>query len=97
MASADLLHIEVAYAAADDQLLLRIEIAPGSTVEHAIRYSGMLDRFPEIDLTRNKVGIFGKTCRGDRVLTDGERVEIYRPLVADPKEVRKRRAREKGE
>ena len=90
MASADLLHIEVAYAAADDQLLLRIEIAPGSTVEHAIRYSGMLDRFPEIDLTRNKVGVFGKVCRLDRVLEESDRIEIYRGLVADPKSAKKR-------
>lgn len=90
MASADLLRIEVAYAAADDQLLLRIEIAPGSTVEHAIRYSGMLDRFPEIDLTRNKVGVFGKVCRLDRVLEESDRIEIYRGLVADPKSAKKR-------
>jgi putative ubiquitin-RnfH superfamily antitoxin RatB of RatAB toxin-antitoxin module len=90
MASADLMHIEVAYAAADDQLLLRIEIAPGSTVEHAIRYSGMLDRFPEIDLTRNKVGVFGKVCRLDRVLEESDRIEIYRGLVADPKSAKKR-------
>ncbi len=90
MASADLLHIEVVYAAADDQLLLPIEIAPGSTVEHAIRYSGMLDRFPEIDLTRNKVGVFGKVCRLDRVLEESDRIEIYRGLVADPKSAKKR-------
>ena len=90
MASADLLHIEVAYAAADDQLMLRIEIAPGSTVEHAIRYSGMLDRFPEIDLTRNKVGVFGKVCRLDRVLEESDRIEIYRGLIADPKSAKKR-------
>jgi len=84
------LHIEVAYAATDDQLLLRIEIAPESTVEHAIRYSGMLDRFPEIDLTRNKVGVFGKVCRLDRVLEESDRIEIYRGLVADPKSAKKR-------
>ncbi|HEY5720044.1 MAG TPA: RnfH family protein [Gammaproteobacteria bacterium] len=84
------MRVEVAYAAADDQLLLRLEMPAGTTVERAIRYSGVLDRFPEIDLTRNKVGVFGKVCRLDRELQDGERVEIYRELLADPKAARRR-------
>ena len=96
MGAADTVRIEVAYAGPDDQLVLPVEMPAGTTVERAIRYSGILHRFPEIDLTRNKVGVFGKVCRLDRELNDGERVEIYRALIADPKAARRRAGRGDG-
>lgn len=86
------LHIEVAYALPQKQVLLRVDARVGTTVEEAIRHSGLLSQFPEIDLARNKVGIFGKLVKLDEPVRDKDRVEIYRPLIADPKEVRRQRA-----
>lgn len=88
------LHIEVAYARPDRQLIRKVEVPAGSTAEQAIRLSGMLDAFPEIDLASCKIGIFSKATKLDTVLREMDRVEIYRPLLADPKEVRKQRAAE---
>ena len=85
-------NFEVAYATPDEQVLLVIESEPEITVEQAIQRSGILERFPEIDLTTSKVGVFGKAAKLDKVLDSGDRVEIYRPLIADPKEARKQRA-----
>ena len=96
MGGAETVHVEVAHASADEQLVLAVELPAGTTVEQAIRYSGILHRFPEVDLTRNKVGIYGKVCRLDRELADGERVEIYRALIADPKAARRRPRDEDG-
>lgn len=91
------MRVEVVYAAsADEQSVVAVELAAGATVENAIRASGLLLRYPEIDLTQNAVGIFGERVTLDRVVADSERVEIYRPLVADPREARRRRATEKG-
>jgi len=91
------MRVEVVYAAsADEQSVVAVELAVGATVENAIRASGLLLRYPEIDLTQNAVGIFGERVTLDRVVEDSERVEIYRPLVADPREARRRRATEKG-
>jgi putative ubiquitin-RnfH superfamily antitoxin RatB of RatAB toxin-antitoxin module len=84
--------VEIVYAQPDEQALERLRVAAGATVESVIRQSGFLDRFPEIDLAKNKVGVFGKTTQLATVLNAGDRVEIYRPLIADPKEARKRRA-----
>ncbi len=86
------MRIEVAYAKPEEQAILKVELADGGTVEEAIRQSGVLLRFPEIDLEHNKVGIFGKACKLGQVLREGDRVEIYRPLIADPKEARRTRA-----
>lgn len=86
--------VEVVFARPDRQPVLLVELAAGSTVEQAIRGSGILERFPEIDLDRNRVGVFGKLTRLDRVLKAGDRVEIYRPLIGDPKEIRRRLAAE---
>lgn len=86
--------VEVAYVGQDQQALLTVPFEPGLTVRRAIDRSGILQRFPEIDLELNKVGIFGKLTRLDGELQAGERVEIYRPLLADPKEQRKKRAAE---
>lgn len=88
------LHVEVAYARPDQQLIKKIEVPEGSTAEQAIRLSGILEKFPEIDLAATKVGIFSKAAKLDTVLREMDRVEIYRPLIADPKEVRKQRAAE---
>ena len=84
--------VEVCYARADVQAVSTVKIAAGATVAEAVRRSGLLERFPEIDLKMNAVGVFGKKVGLDRPLSDGERVEIYRPLVADPKEVRRKLA-----
>jgi len=86
------MRIEVAYAKPSEQVILTLDIADGSTMEAAIIESGILQRFPEIDLANNKVGIFGKLCKLDQVLRAGDRVEIYRPLIVDPKEMRRNRA-----
>ncbi len=88
------INVEVIYALPERQPLLRIQLAEGATVEDAIRQSGVLDIFPDIDLARNKVGIFSKLVKLDEKLRDKDRVEIYRPLIADPKEVRRKRAEE---
>jgi hypothetical protein len=85
---------EVAYGRMDEQALLTVESATPLSVEQAIENSGILQRFPEIDLAGFKVGIFGKATRLDTLLSEGDRVEIYRPLIADPKEARKKRAAE---
>ena len=94
MANADRIAVEVAYARPDEQIIIPLEIEAGATFEQAIQRSGVLKRFPEIDLAVNKVGVFGKLGKLDAVLRAGDRVEIYRALIADPKEVRKQRAAE---
>lgn len=86
--------VEVAYALPDLQVILPVEVEEGTTVRQAIERSGLLHRFPEIDLAVNKVGIFGRLAKLDEPLRPRDRVEIYRPLIADPKEVRKQRAAE---
>ena len=88
------IQVEVAYAKPDEQCILTVTGSPGMTVEQAIEHSKIVDRFPEIDLAMVKLGIFSKAARKDQVLSDGDRVEIYRPLIADPKEARKKRAAE---
>ena len=88
------IEVEVAYARPDEQVILALQVPDGSTIEDAIRRSGVLERFPEIDLATNKVGVFGKVGKLDQPLVAGDRVEIYRPLIADPKEARKQRAAE---
>ena len=86
------MRIEVAYAKPEQQTLLSVELPEGSTAEAAILASGILDRYPEIDLQQHKIGIFGKLCKLDQRLKAGDRVEIYRPLLIDPKEARRNRA-----
>jgi uncharacterized protein len=94
MENVDPIDVEVAYARPDAQLIMKLRVPRGTTLEQAVRQCGVLERFPEIDLARNQVGIFGKLNKLDAELRDGDRVEIYRPLIADPKEVRKQRAAE---
>lgn len=82
--------VAIAYALPEKQVRLDVELPDGATVEDAIARSGLLRRFPAIDLATQKVGIFGKLARLDAVLEDGDRVEIYRPLTCDPKTVARR-------
>lgn len=84
--------VEVAYAIPSEQLIIPIKVQDGITAEDAIKASGIMDKFTEIDLSINKIGIFGKLTKLDTKLRHLDRVEIYRPLIADPKEVRKQRA-----
>ena len=84
--------VEVSYALPDTQVIIPLEVTLGPTIEQAIKQSGVLATFPEIDLATNKVGIFSKLGKLDKVLREKDRVEIYRKLIADPKEVRKQRA-----
>lgn len=84
--------VEVAYARPDVQVILPVQLPRGATVADALRESRVAERFPEIDLDTVKVGIFGKLTRLDTELRAKDRVEIYRPLIADPKEVRRQRA-----
>ena len=86
--------VEVAYALPDKQSLISLEVEEGTTIKEAIEASGVLDTYDQIDLTRDKVGIFSKFATLDTVLREKDRVEIYRPLIADPKKVRKERAAE---
>lgn len=84
--------IEVVYGLPHTQKILSLSLEAGITVEQAIRESGILSLFTEIDLSVNKVGIWNKAVKLSTVVEDLDRIEIYRPLIADPKEVRKRRA-----
>lgn len=88
------INIEVVYALPHEQTLLKQAVPEGITVVEAVRLSGILDKYPEIDLATGKLGIFGKLTKADTVLRDKDRIEIYRPLIADPKEVRRKRAEE---
>jgi hypothetical protein len=91
---AEMLKVEVCYALPDKQVLVPLVLAEGATLQQALEASGLLEKNPEIDLKKNKFGVFSKLSKLDTVLRDRDRVEIYRPLIADPKEVRKQRAAE---
>jgi len=84
--------VEVVYALPDKQYLRSVTLDEGATVEQAIKASGLLSLRKDIDLTSNKVGIFSRPVKLGDVVQDGDRVEIYRPLIADPKEMRRQRA-----
>ena len=88
------IRVEVAYAKPDEQVILEVDGAAGMTVQQAVEASGILQRYPETELGKNKMGVFGKLAKLDAPLKAGDRVEIYRPLIADPKEQRKKRAAE---
>ena len=79
--------IGIAYASPKRQVWFDVEIPDGATIQDAINRSGILKQFPEIDLEKHKVGIYSKLSKLDAVLTDGDRVEIYRPITCDPKTV----------
>ncbi len=86
--------VEIAYALPKKQAIIPVSMTEGATAEAAILASGIMNQFPEIDLSSNKIGVFGKLSKLDAVLRDLDRVEIYRSLIADPKEVRRQRAAE---
>jgi len=88
------LRVEVAYARPDEQVVIPVEAPEGATVEQVIVLSRIQERFPEINPQTAKVGVFGKLAKLSAIVRAGDRVEIYRPLLADPKAVRKQRAAE---
>lgn len=88
--------VEVAYARPDVQVIIPVAVTSGAPLEEAIRRCGILDQFAEIDLAVNKVSVFGKLAKLNQALRSGDRVEINRPLIADPKQVRKQRAAHEG-
>lgn len=93
--SQQMITVEVVYALPKQQTVKPLKVAEGTTLIQAVEQSGILAQFPEIDPVVNKMGIYGKAAKSETVLRDGDRVEIYRPLVANPKEVRKKNAAEK--
>lgn len=90
----ELISVEVVYPLPQKQEIFVVKLPLGATVREAIESSGVLAKYPEIDLAKSKLGVFAKLAKPDSVLRDRDRVEIYRPLIADPKEVRKQRAAE---
>ncbi len=90
----EVISIEVVYALPQKQEIVPLKLPSGTTVRQAIEASGLLQKYVEIDLAKNKLGIFAKLAKPDAALRDRDRVEIYRPLIADPKAVRKQRAAE---
>lgn len=93
MATSEFMTVEVAYATPEKQLILAVEVPVGATAAEAVRLSGIEEHFVGIDLEKDPLGVFGRKVKRDRVLQSGERVEIYRPLQADPKHVRRELAK----
>ena len=90
--------IEVFYGAVEGQLLVSLQVKPGTTAAAAVNLSGLLERFPELNQQTLDLGIYGEPCEGSRELAPFDRVEIYRPLLIDPREARRQRvARERGQ
>ena len=87
--------VEIAYALPEEQVIINIKVPTIFNVQQAIEKSGIQKKFPCIDLSKNKVGIFGKKTTLDHVLKNRDRIEIYRPLILDPKEMRRKRAAKK--
>ncbi|MFA5371761.1 MAG: RnfH family protein [Sideroxydans sp.] len=92
--NAETITVELVYALPHEQTLLTFDVPVGTRVADAVQLSGILAKYPEIDPDKNKLGIFGKLTKPDAELREQDRIEIYRPLIADPKEVRRRRAEE---
>lgn len=85
----EFIRVEVAYATREVQSILSLEVPAGTTADEAVRLSGIEEQFPEIDLGKNRLGVFGKLVKAGHALGAGDRVEIYRPLTADPRVVRR--------
>lgn len=85
----DNIHVEVAYARPERQLIIEVEVPRGTTAIEAVHLSGIEEQFPEIELGTNRLGVFGKLCKDDRPLNAGDRVEIYRPLLVEPRAARR--------
>jgi putative ubiquitin-RnfH superfamily antitoxin RatB of RatAB toxin-antitoxin module len=92
---AGLIEVEVAYAKSEEQVIITLAVSQGTTAEQAVTQSGLLVRFPEISNSELKIGIFGAVCKPEQMLNQGDRVEIYHPLIHDPKEARRQRALKK--
>ena len=92
MAETNSITVEVSYGMPNEQVILSVDVPDDCIVEEAIKRSGILERFPQIDLTTDKAGIFGKICKYDAILRHKDRIEIYRKLIADPKESRRQQA-----
>ncbi len=84
------MRISITYAEPGQQQWIDLDVPEQTTAEDAIRLSGVLEKFPEIDLSENKFGVFGKIAKPQQVLKEGDRVEIYRPITADPETVERR-------
>lgn len=95
MAATEQFNVEVAFALPDRQSIIRIAVPAGTTAQQAVELSGIYKQFSEIDLENLQLGIFGKAVQPQTVLREHDRVEIYRPLIADPKQVRRARAEAK--
>ncbi|MGX9418801.1 RnfH family protein [Vibrio sp. WJH972] len=89
---AEMIQVEVIYALPDEQRVLALMVDSESSVEDIIQQSGVLAMYPEIDLAKNKVGVFSRNVKLNTTVNNGDRIEIYRPLLADPKEIRRKRA-----
>ncbi len=87
-----MVNIEVAYAKPEAQLIVALTLPEETTLEAAVKASGLLERFPEIAVSELNVGVFGVICKPDQAIKQGDRIEIYRPLRHDPKEARRQRA-----
>ncbi|EJN6827931.1 RnfH family protein [Vibrio cidicii] len=92
----EMIHVEVVYALPQEQRILKLVVKQQATVEEIIRQSGVLELYPEIDLSKNKVGVFSRMVKLDATVRDKDRIEIYRPLLADPKEIRRKRAEQQN-
>ncbi|KMT65480.1 RnfH family protein [Catenovulum maritimum] len=90
--SDELLKVEVAFALPTKQSIMTVHVSEGTSIEACIKASGILEEYPEIDLANNKVGIWSRTKKLSDTIKLGDRIEIYRPLIADPKEIRRLRA-----
>jgi putative ubiquitin-RnfH superfamily antitoxin RatB of RatAB toxin-antitoxin module len=93
MANDEFINVEVAYATPGKQMIVPVEVPRGATVAEAVRLCGIEEHFPGIDIEKDPLGIFGRKVKRDRELQPGDRVEIYRPLLADPKHVRRELAK----
>ena len=87
-----MLNIEVVYAIEKEQVIFKVQVSAESTIDQAIKASAVLEKYPEIDLSINNVGVFSQKKELSDTLHDGDRVEIYRPLIADPKQIRRAKA-----
>jgi len=88
------IHVEVCYALPQQQEIIGLRLDADAQLKDALEQSGLLEKYPEIDVVKGKFGVFGKLSKLDSPLHDGDRVEIYRPLIADPKEARRKRSAE---
>lgn len=90
------INVEVVYAYPDKFFLKKLQVPQNTTIQNIILLSGILEKYTEIDLQENKVGIFSRPAKLNETVDDGDRIEIYRPLIADPKEIRRKKAEEQA-